>query len=140
MKTFAVAILTVIALLLPLQAFSQSKAHHVLFAITSPNQPDWQLTIQNIGNLKKALTGDTVEVEVVAYGPGIAMVRKDSAVSGDIQELEKDGVVFLACENSMRHMQITKADLALGVGTVASGIAEIVKKQEAGWSYIKAGQ
>lgn len=140
MKKFAIALLAFAAALMPLQGLSQSRTHRVVFAITSPNQPDWQLTLGNIGNLKKGFAGEPVEVEVVAYGPGIAMVKKESAVSEGIEALEKDGVTFVACENSMRRMQLTKADLIPGVGTVPSGVVEVVKKQEAGWSYIKAGQ
>jgi intracellular sulfur oxidation DsrE/DsrF family protein len=140
MKKLIIAALALVAALLPLHGFAQSKAHRVLFAITSSNQSDWQMTLGNISNLKKGLAPETVEVEVVAYGPGIAMVKKDSVVSDEMQTLEKEGVAFVGCENSMRRMQLTKADLVPGVGTVPSGIVEVVKKQEAGWSYVKAGQ
>jgi Uncharacterized conserved protein len=120
--------------------FAQSAKHHVLFAMTSPSDKDWMLTAGNIHNLLRGFSPESVEIEVVSYGPGVAMVKKDSAAAAEIQELEKDGVVFVACENSMRHMQLTKADLIPGVGTVPSGIVEVVKKEEAGWSYVKAGQ
>jgi hypothetical protein len=39
----------------------------------------------------------------------------------------------------MRMRKVTKADLLDGVGTVPAGVVEIVKKQEAGWIYVKAG-
>lgn len=127
-------------LLLPAMLLAQSGKHHVLFAMTSPNSPDWTLTMGNIRNLVNGLKPESVDVEVVSYGPGIAMVKKDSSAAEDIQKLEKEGVSFVACENSMRRMQMSKADLVPGVGTVPSGIVEVVKKEEAGWSYVKAGQ
>jgi intracellular sulfur oxidation DsrE/DsrF family protein len=140
MKKLWLLVLAVFLFFVPYSMWAQSKGHHVLFAMTSPNESDWMLTFGNIANLKKGLAPEPVEVEVVAYGPGIAMVKKTSAAAAQIEALEKDGVRFVACENSMRHMQLTAADLASGVGTVPSGIVEVVKKQEAGWSYVKAGQ
>lgn len=140
MRRLLLAVLTIATLTGSISASAQSKAHHVIFAVTSPSDKDWQLTLGNIRNLIHGFAPDAVEIEVVAYGPGIAMVRKSSSVGAEIDALEKTSVQFVACENSMKRMQITKADLHDGVGTVPSGIVEVVKRQEQGWSYIKAGQ
>jgi intracellular sulfur oxidation DsrE/DsrF family protein len=40
----------------------------------------------------------------------------------------------------MRARKVTKADLLDNMGTVPSGVVEVVKKQEAGWTYVKAGR
>src|SRR5258708_7486549 len=61
--------------ILPLQA--QTKAHRVLFAMTSPEEANWQLTLNNIRNLISGMAPDPVEIELVAYGPGIAFLKKD---------------------------------------------------------------
>ena len=114
--------------------------HRVLFALTSGEQADWVLTLGNIRNLIADLKPDTVEIELVAYGPGTAMVRRDSAVAGGIAALQSPHVRFVACENSMRVQGLTKADLAPEVGTVPAGIGEVVRREESGWSYIKAGR
>ena len=63
-----------IACVLPMQA--QTKAHRVLFALTSPEEADWQLTLNNVRNLESGLAPDAVEVEIVAYGPGTAFLKK----------------------------------------------------------------
>ncbi len=39
----------------------------------------------------------------------------------------------------MRHRNVQKSDLFDFVVTVDSGVAEVVRKQEAGWSYLKGG-
>jgi intracellular sulfur oxidation DsrE/DsrF family protein len=122
--------------LLPLHAGAQGKTHRIVFAVTSGNQADWSRTLAHVRNLKKALAPEPVEVEVVAYSAGILMVKADSPVAADIDTELKDGVIFVACENAMRGHNLTKADLIPGTGTVPAGIAEVVKKQEAGWSYI----
>lgn len=128
------------AALFPCALIAQGRPHRVVFAMTSANQQDWTLALGNIANLKKGFAPAEVEVEVVAYGPGVAMVEKDSTIVADLDAAMKTGVKIVACQNSMRRMQLTKADLVTGIDTVASGIVEVVKKQEDGWVYIKGGQ
>jgi len=49
------------------------------------------------------------------------------------------GVNFAVCNNSMRRLQVDASRLVPGVTVVPVAILELVKKQEEGWSYIKAG-
>lgn len=112
-------------------------AHKVVFQM-STSDPEEQLgVISNLENLKKGW-GNTVQIEVVAHGPGLTFLMKDkSAAAEGILKMIKEGVVFLACENTMTKKNISKAQLLEGVGTVPMGIAEVIQKQEQGWSYIK---
>ena len=48
-------------------------------------------------------------------------------------------MAFIACENTMKKKGVTKGQLHAFVSTVDSGVAEIVRRQEQGWSYIKSG-
>jgi uncharacterized protein len=54
--------------------------------------------------------------------------------------LQKAGVHLVACANSMRVAHLTVTDLVPNTTVVPSGIVEIVRKQEEGWSYIKGGR
>ena len=116
------------------------KVHHVLFAVTSPDEQDWGLTIGNIRNLLLGFAPDTVEIEVVAYGGGIDMLKKSSSMATAVQGLESPHVHLVACQTVMRNMHLTPADLLPGVEFTPSGTVEVVRKQEAGWSYIKGGR
>jgi intracellular sulfur oxidation DsrE/DsrF family protein len=116
------------------------KTHHVVFTITSGDQADWNLTLGNMRNLLTAFGTDPYEVELVAFGPGIAILQTPSAVIADIQGLQEKHVHFKACENSMRARKLTVADLVPGSEPVPAGIAEVVAKQEQGWIYIKGGR
>ncbi len=69
-------------MILSMQA--QTKAHRVLFAMTSPEEADWQLTLNNIRNLISGTVPEPVEIEVVAYGPGIAFLKKDVVDAAEI--------------------------------------------------------
>ena len=141
MKRHTVAVALVfgaVLSVLPMQA--QTKAHRVLFAMTSPEEADWQLTVHNIRNLIVGMAPEPVEVEVVAYGPGIAFLKKDGVDAADIQKLESPHVHFVAFGNAMRNQHLEASDLVAGSEVVPAGIVEVVKKQEQGWSYIKAGR
>jgi intracellular sulfur oxidation DsrE/DsrF family protein len=120
------------------QAPVPAQRHRVLFALTSPEEADWNLTMGNIRNLLKLLPD--AEVEVVSYGPGIMMVAKTSSVAAEITALQGQHVKFVACQNAMRARKLTVADLIDGVTPVPAGIVEVVTKEEEGWTYIKAGR
>ena len=87
-------------------ALAQAKAHKVLFAVTSPEEKEWGLTMGNIRNLVAGLGEDNVDVEVVAFGPGLSLVVKGSPVEADIQALEAKHVKFVACQNAMRARKV----------------------------------
>ena len=55
------------------------------------------------------------------------------------KKLADGGVVFAACENTMKKKHVTKEQLVPFATTTGSGVAEVVRKEEAGWSYIKSG-
>ena len=120
-------------------AASPSK-HRVLFAVSSPDPADWQMVSRNAYNLMQGMQPDSVDVEIVAFGSGIGMLKLDTPVRSDIESLQKAGVHFVACANSMRVAHLTITDLVPNATVVPSGIVEIVRKQEEGWSYIKGGR
>ena len=116
------------------------QTHRVLFVLTSGDEADWHMTLANITNFLKAFPNQPPEVELVAYGPGTAFLRKASVIQPDLETLAAKHVHFVACENSMRLQHLTPADLAPGVTSVPSGVVEVVTRQEQGWPYIKAGR
>lgn len=115
-------------------------AHRVIFELTSDSQEAWTGALNNVENLQKSLGADKTQVEIVAHGKGIAFLKAENAeLKARMQQLSEHGVVFAACENSMQKNKLTKADLLPFATTVDSGVGEVVRKQEAGWSYLKTG-
>jgi intracellular sulfur oxidation DsrE/DsrF family protein len=53
-----------------------------------------------------------------------------------LKQLSDKGVELLACRNAMKMRSVKSEDLFPFAAEVDSGIAEIVRKQEAGWGYI----
>ncbi len=132
---------TALALALGYTAPAQTPAapkHHVVFQHTEADGPAWGSLILHVNNTIKALADDGgTQVEVVFYGAGLAMLTKtDTAFEEQLKQLSDKGVKLVACRNSMKMRNVKTEDLFPFAGQVDSGIAEMVRKQEAGWAYI----
>lgn len=104
----------------------------------SDNDPaKWNLALNNAKNVQQALGKDKVDIEIVAYGPGINMLKFDSDVSGRLTDAEKSGVAIRACGTTMKAQKLTEKDLHSSAKVVPAGVVEIMTKQSAGWSYIR---
>jgi len=134
------------AALLPLaglgvtSVFAQSAPHkpyRVVIQVTDNDPARWNMVLNNTRNAQEDLGAANVEIEIVAYGPGLNMLRSDSPVGGRIDEALKTGVKVVACQNTMRGMKLTPQDMLPTVGYVPAGVTEIMKKQTEGWLYLR---
>ena len=113
--------------------------HKVVIQLNTADTAAWSSTIGNIKNLQK-IWPNNVAVEVVIHGKALGLlVAAKTHLANEVIELSKTNVQFLACENSMRKYHIDKSELLTIANTIPSGVAELILKQEAGWSYLKAG-
>ena len=114
--------------------------HRIVFEVSIEGEAQWEAILNNVENAQKAFGKESTEIEVVAHGKGLGLLRKtNTSLNERIVSIASSQTRFVACQNTMRRMKITKADLLPEVGTVDSGVAEVVRKQEDGWSYIKSG-
>lgn len=114
--------------------------HRVVFEVTADGAEQWQSILNNVENLHKAFGPTQTELAVVAHGKGLGfLLATNTAMHERLARVAQSGVTFAACENTMRRLQVSKSDLFPFVTTVDSGVAEVVRKQEAGWAYIKGG-
>ena len=120
---------------------TQDRKHHVVFQINTDGVDSWNQLLGNVQNIQKVFGADKTEIEVVAYGKGISLLLKTNAAFEErMKSAIATGVVLAACQNSMRMRKVTTEDLFPFASQVDSGVAELVRKQEAGWSYIRAGE
>jgi intracellular sulfur oxidation DsrE/DsrF family protein len=111
--------------------------YHVVFAVTVDDQHVWNEVFGNFRNVQRALGPENVEIEVVVYGDGIAMLRDDSLVPNKVEQAIEEGVKFVACENTMTAQNISRDTMLPNIGYVKAGIVELIKLQAAGWAYIR---
>ena len=109
----------------------------VVIQVSDSVPAKWNLALNNAKNIQEAIGKDKVDVEIVAYGPGIDMLRFESEVGSRIDKAVTDGVKIVACENTMKNMKLTKPDMLSSIAYVPAGVVEIMRKEKAGWSYIR---
>ena len=122
------------------QAVATAETHkeRAVFAVSDADPQKWNLTLGNISNAIDGLGADAADIELVVYGPGIAMLKKDSPVADKLAAAMKSGVHIAACQHSMRGFKLEAADLAPGVGVVPSGVVELIRRQHAGYAYVRS--
>lgn len=92
-------------------ANAADKPHKVVFQVSDADPAKWNLALNNARNVQHELGLDHVEVEIVVYGPGIGMLKKDSAVGGRISQALAAGTAVVACENTMRAVNLSRGDM-----------------------------
>ena len=97
----------------------------------------WNLALNNAKNVQQELGAKNVDIEIVAYGPGIGMLKFDSAVANRIDEAVADGVKVVACENTMKVQKLAREDMLSSAAFVPAGVVELMKKQKEGYAYIR---
>jgi len=90
-----------LALALPPLAMAQTATtkNRALFQVTDNDPARWTLVLNNMQNLREGVGGEPVEIELVAYGPGINMLKSDSPMKQRIAEALKSGVKVDACHH-----------------------------------------
>jgi len=111
--------------------------YKVVFQVSDNDPAKWNLALNNMRNLQQDLGRDNVELELVAYGPGLNMLKLESPAAGRIAEALASGASLVACENTMTNTKTTKAEILPNVGYVKAGVVELVEKQRQGWAYIR---
>jgi len=124
------------ALALPTAVQAADKAKLVV-QVSDANPATWNLALNNIKNVQKDLGKDNVDLELVAYGPGIGMLKADAEVANRIDEAVDSGVQVMACENTMRGQKLSKADMNAKIGYVKAGVVEILQRQQQGYAYLR---
>ena len=119
-------------------ALAQAAAKNRLVMQVSDADPGkWNLTLNNAQNVQKDLGAKNVEIEIVAYGPGIGMLKAESVVGNRIGDALKGGIKVVACENTMHKDKLTKADMLNGIDYAPAGVVEIMQRQQQGWAYVR---
>ena len=133
----------IIALALAVGSFATAQAqpvpqrNRVVIQVSDGDAAKWNLALNNARNLQTDLGPSNVQIEIVAYGPGIGMLKLDSPVADRIAAAKDAGVTILACENTMKGQKLAREDMLGGIGYAAAGVVEIMQKQQEGWTYLR---
>lgn len=108
------------------------RPHKVIFQISDADPAKWNLALNNARNVQQDLGKDKVAIEIVAYGPGIGMLKMDS-----VADAMASGMSVVACENTMTNMKISRDDMLPKISYVGAGVVELMARQKEGYAYIR---
>ena len=133
------ALLIAFVAALPLFATAQDalKPTRVVVQVSEADPARWNLALNNVQNLRDELGADKVAIEIVAYGPGIGMLKFDAPTNSRVSDAIKSGVAVQACENTMRNQRLVRSDMHPGVSYVPAGVVQIIRRQQEGWAYLR---
>lgn len=118
-------------------AAAKSTKHKVIFQVSDADPKKWALALNNVANVQEDVGKENVDVEIVAYGPGLGMLKMGSEVGERVQSAMSNGVKVVACENTMRNQKVSKEDMLANIGYVKAGVVELMMKQSEGYAYIR---
>jgi hypothetical protein len=121
----------------PQQAAQKSERYRLVLQVSDADPAKWNLAVNNARNVQTDLGAQNVDVEIVAYGPGLNMLKADSKVAARLAEALDNNIGLMACENTMRNTKVTRADIYGGVRYVDAGVVHIMKRQREGWAYVR---
>ena len=116
---------------------SGTKHHKIVIQISDNDPAKWNLVLNNAKNLQDDVGAAQVDIEIVAYGPGISMLKIESPAGARIADAIKAGVQVTACENTMRSQKLLKDDMLPAISYVPAGVTEIMRRQSEGWAYLR---
>jgi intracellular sulfur oxidation DsrE/DsrF family protein len=109
----------------------------VVIQVSDADPAKWNLALNNARNVQQDLGKDKVDVEIVAYGPGLGMLKADSKVAARLAQALDSNIGLMACENTMRNTKVKREDMYGGISFVDAGVVHLMKRQREGWSYIR---
>ena len=138
LRAIALLLFTCLLPALPVSAQAQQAAkQRVIFQVSDADPGKWALALNNARNVQAELGKENVQIEIVAYGPGLGMLKAESTVEARLAQALTDNVGLIACENTMQNTKTTKADMYSGISYVTAGVTHLMKRQREGWAYIR---
>lgn len=118
-------------------ASGENAKSKIVFHMADNDPGKWKGSMAAVRNVLNALGKENAQIEIVAGGPGVYMMKQGSEVTDSMTELSKQNVSFAVCRASMKANKMAEEEVSPGVTIVPLGFVEIVQKEEAGWAYIK---
>ncbi len=123
----------------------KQKLHRLILQVNTNDPAAMNLALNNATNVTQYYKGhgEKVKIEVIAFGPGLHMLREDtSPVKARIETmaLSAPEVSFKACGNTQENMhKAENKDIPIipQAQVVKSGVVRVMELEEQGWTYVK---
>jgi intracellular sulfur oxidation DsrE/DsrF family protein len=126
---------------------ADGKPHRIAIQVDQNDPQIMNLALGNATNIIEYYRdkNEDVEIDIVAYGPGLHMLRADTSPVQDRVRRLKDmafpgRIQFSACNNTRQGMEKTEGHpipIVADATVVPSGVVHLMELQEQGWSYVR---
>ena len=126
---------------------ADGKTHRIAIQVDQNDPAVMNMVLNNASNVIEHYRGkgEDVDVEIVAYGPGMNMLRADTSPVAErikhLKEMVSPGKIqFSACNNTKQGMEKTEGhaiQILPEATIVPSGVVRLMELQEQGWSYVR---
>jgi uncharacterized protein len=121
------------------------KEHRLVLQVNTNDAATMNLTLNNATNAAQYFekAGQPIKIEVVAFGPGLNMLRADTSPVKDRIEtmaLSTPEISFKACgitREAMHKAEGKDIPIVPQAEVVPSGVVRVMQREEEGWSYVK---
>jgi len=112
----------------------------VVLQISDPNPFKQTLVLNVAGNIIKHYGADKVDVEIVAFGPGLRLLMAGNSNTNRIKSLSGSGVRFSACSNTIKNFTKKLGEapaLNSDAKVVDAGVVRIIDLVNQGYILVK---
>jgi intracellular sulfur oxidation DsrE/DsrF family protein len=123
------------------------KVHRIAIHVDQNDPAVMNMALNNAKNVLEhyRAKNEDAEVEIVAYGPGLHMLRDDtSPVKDRIKQMSEISfpakIAFSACNNTKEGMEKREGHAIAIIPQatiVPAGVVRLMELQEQGWSYVR---
>jgi len=116
-----------------------STSQDVVIHVTSGESGDFETALRNLANLVQdgSVSAPPEKIRVVVNGEAVQFLLASAPEAAKLTRMANAGVRIGACANSLDRFGYDPDDLAEGVTTVPSGVAEVTRAQQHGSTYLK---
>ncbi len=137
---FAVALLSPAAAQTPPLPDKPFAEHHLVLQLSDRAKEKQALVLSVAYNLLTAYSPDRIAIEVVAFGPGIDLLRLDGPNRARVDSLISQGVRFDVCMNTVDTIEREtgkRVDLNPRAVRVQVGVGRILELIEKGYTLVR---
>ena len=114
--------------------------HHLALQLSDRDPAKHALVLNVAFNMLEVYEPDKIDIEVVAFGPGIDLLRQESPSRQLVDSLVAQGVIFDVCMNTIATLERqTGQAVALNphARKVKAGVAQILGLVETGYALVR---
>ena len=109
----------------------------VVFQVSDNVPMTWKLALHNARNVQREFGVGRTRLEIVAYGPGVDMLKRKSPVAAGVEKAARHGAPAVPSANIMHAKKPPRNNMLASIGSVPSGAGQLNRTERKGYAYIR---